>query len=204
MKLKATVSDVLRDFSAQERYALARMVRALNDPELPKAVYDEVLVRHLRVPPRNTKNAWGPAEAFDQECDRMIPWHDYIGVDVTLSGVSVTARRAPADFWEATTTLQSLYAERIAQFLLDGMNAQLFVRMALDKPIDYLDRQGQTSLPEIGPIAVMGEAEQMPGLTPEVLLSAELIARLGTPTAMLLLETLRNSEAIKLPLGIPQ
>lgn len=204
MKLKATVSDVLPTFSAQERYALARMVRALNNPDLPRAVYDQVLVRHLRVPASDTKTAWGPAEAFDQECDRMIPWHNYIGVDVTLSGVSVTARRAPADFWEATTTLQGLYAERIAQYLLEGMNAQLFVRMALDKPIDYLDRQGQTSLPEIGPITVEGEAEQMSGLTPEVLLSAELMARLGKPTAMLLLETLRSSEAIKLPLGIPR
>lgn len=202
MKLKATVSDVIPGFSHEERFALARLVIALNDPDLIDKVFDEVLVVHLRVPSRESAKAWGPAEFFCQECDRMIPRMardpDTIGVDVTLSGVSVNARRASKDFWDALDKLASIYGEVIRENLPAGMKVQLFVRMALDKQIEYLEKPGMTSLPEQDPVLVVGAGILVEAVTPEVLFTAEARARLGVSTGDLLAELLRSASALPL------
>lgn len=202
MKLKATVSEVLTHCSKEHRYALARLVITLNAPALAQRVMDEVLVKHLQVPSRNSEGAWGPAEYFDQETDRMIPWDSTnIGVDVTLSGVSFTARRAVMNFWNATSALANVYRETIESSLLVDQRAQLLVRMALDKPVEYLDRPGTTTLLEEGPVWIEGKVQSDIALTPEVVLTAELQARLGIPTTELLLSVLRESGGIRLPLS---
>ena len=191
MKLKATVSDVLPGLSHGQRFAVAQLVITLNDPGLRRVVFDRVLVANLRVPSRDSGNPWGPAEAFTQECDRMVPSHpDTLGMDVTLSGVSVTARRAAVDFWNALATLGNVYEEMIRKYLPVGMKAQLGVRMGLDRQIEYLDRPGTTSLPEQPAVLVEGAGELTEEVPPAALLMAELRARLGIPTADLLVEVL--------------
>ena len=121
----------------------------------------------------------------------MVPSHpDTLGMDVTLSGVSVTARRAAVDFWNALATLGNVYEEMIRKYLPVGRKAQLGVRMGLDRQIEYLDRPGTTSLPEQPAVLVEGAGELTEEVPPAALLMAELRARLGIPTADLLVEVL--------------
>jgi hypothetical protein len=171
MKLKATVSLPGEHFTQEQRFSLARMVIATNSDEIHQEVYERVLEPHLRIAD------FGPAEYFTQMTDRMTPARsNYIGFDVTLSGVSVNLRRAPVDFWEGLKQLDEIY-RRIAKESLAGLEAQVFTRMALDRAIPYLDRPGETSLLEIGPTNVEGAGT--PTLPGENLLAAELEALLG-------------------------
>ncbi len=191
MKLKVTISDVPEIFTFEERYALAILVVALNRPSFARDILDEVLVKHLRVPPRGSANEWGPADYFDQECDRMIPWHpDVIGIDITISGVSVTHKRSVADFWTAADELLLISKTVTESLLLIGMGAQLQSRLALDKAIPHMDKPGETSLLERGPIMVAGKLARMDRVTEEMVLAVELTARLGEPTAKLWLKRL--------------
>ncbi len=193
MKLKVTISDVLETFTLEGRYALAILVTILNRPSFAREVLDQVLVKHLRVPPRGSANEWGPADYFDQECDRMVPWHpDVVGVDITISGVSVNHKRSVADFWAAADELLLMSKTMIESLLLTGMKAQLQSRLALDRAIPYLDKPGETSLLECGPITVEGKSVRMGSVTEEMVLAVELAARLGEPTAKLLLKHLQR------------
>ncbi len=130
------------------------MVRVTNGDELHREVYEQVLARHLRV------GDFGPAEYFTQKSDRMTRagTNDIIGFDVTLSGLSVTARRAQKDFWDGLEELHRIYSQVASEHLVPELRAQVFTRMALDKPIEYFDRSGSTSLLENGPTLVDGSA----------------------------------------------
>ncbi len=170
----STLSDI-------ERYSLAQLVIATNSPLVKKRIHDEVKVVHLRVPPRDSENAWGPGEDFIQLTDRSVPSDDgVIGVDFMLSGVSLSARRAYADFWNALGAIHIIAEELIQTLLAEGMQAQLYVRIGLDGRIPFLDRPGETSLPELGPTTVKGKRSFSSSMvSQEDLLLAELEARLG-------------------------
>lgn len=180
MKLKATISLPGEDFSVDQRFALASLVIATNTPTLHNEVYDRVLSGHLRVPARMDKDAFGPAEYFTQLSDRMTPAVNAgaVGFEVTLSRVSVTNRRAPGDFWDGLAELHRIYCDLATQHLALGMRAQVYTSMALDRPINYLDKVGQTSLPEHGPDWVDGSALVIAPNAYEVI-RAEMRALLG-------------------------
>ena len=138
----------------KQRLSLANMVIATNSDELHNEVYKNVLERCLRV------SGFGPAEYFTQMSDRMtrVREDNLIGLDVMLSGVSVTTRRAQKDFWDGLDKLHEIYQLVATEHLVPDLRAQLFTRMGLDKPIEYLDRPGSTPLPENGPTFVDGSA----------------------------------------------
>lgn len=173
MKLKATISLPGPHFSPTQRLSLARLVNASNGSALHAAVYRDVLQPHLRVA------EFGPAEFFTQLTDRMTRTEsDTVGIDIVLSGVSVTARRAQQDFWDALGRLDEIYRNITVAHLCPDLEGQIFTRMALDAPIQYLDRHGSTSLLEIGPTKVRGLANIAELEEPEVIV-AELEALLG-------------------------
>lgn len=154
MKLKATISLPGQHFSLSQRLSLAEMVQATNSGYLHEEVYKEVLAMSLRV------GEYGPAEYFTQQTDRMTRTNsgDIVGVDVALSGVSVTTGRAQKDFWDGLQRLHEIYSEVATLHLVPDLRAQVFTRMALDSPISYLDRHGATSLLEKGPTTLNGLA----------------------------------------------
>ncbi len=174
MKLKATISLPGEHFSPDQRLTLARLVIVTNSPELHNRVYQEVLRPNLRV-----AESFGPAEYFSQLSDRMTRTNDCrIGVDVTLSGISVTARRAQKDFWDGLEGLHRIYREVIMEHLSSGLSAQLFTRMALDAHVSYLDHFGSTSLLEQGPEIIEGKALIETASLAQVV-RTELVALLG-------------------------
>lgn len=152
MKLKATISLPGENFSLSQRLSLANLVIASNSIALHDEVYEKALAEHLRV------KGFGPAEYFTQVSDRMTRAKEgnIVGLDVTLSGVSVTARRAQQDFWDGLGKLDEIYREVATLNLTSDLKAQVFTRMALDASIQYLDRPGSTSLLETGPTVVNG------------------------------------------------
>lgn len=167
MKLKATIFLPGENFMFGQRFSLAKMVITTNGNELHIEVYDRVLATHLRV------GDFGPAEYFTQLSDRMtrVGEDGVIGFDVTLSGVSVTARRAQKDFWDGLDKLHEIYSRVAREHLVPDLRAQVFTRMALDKPIDYLDRMGSTPLLENGPTFVEGSASYKVASPEEVIMA---------------------------------
>lgn len=184
MKLKSSVSRPYPGSSEDERRALALLVIETNSPELRDRSYDLVKVPHLRVPLAGSLREYGPGEDFTQDSDRTVPSKRHkgvIGVDVTLSGISKTSRRADDDFWNALDEMQELYADVIRRNLLVGMKAQLYVRMAVDKPIPLReDKSQQTTLleEEAGALLVEGERTSF-SESDSPLLEAELESLLG-------------------------
>lgn len=155
MKLKATISLPGDTFNLSEIYSLARLVNETNNTSLHNYVGERVLTRHLHAV------NFGPAEFFVQVSDRSTRAREGspIGIDIALSRVSVTHRRATQDYWEALKELNIIYLQVIESNLVRSLEAQVFISMALDKQTEYTDgRPGSTSLPEIGPTLVKGLA----------------------------------------------
>ena len=70
------------------------------------------------------------------------------------------------------------------------LGAQRQSILAFDKAIPHMDKPGETSLLERGPIMVAGKLARMDRVTEEMVLAVELTARLGEPTAKLCLKRL--------------
>lgn len=174
MKLKATISLPGEHFSLPQRLSLATLVNVTNGVPLHDEVDTNVLARHLRA------HGFGAAEFFTQVSDRMtrVKEGNIIGFDLTLSGVSVTDRRATVDFWDGLGKLDDIYRRVANQILTSDLRAQFSTRMALDKPVPYLDRPGSTSLLEIGPTMVDGSVLARETSLAEVI-RAELEALIG-------------------------
>ena len=78
-----------------------------------------------------------------------------MGVEVTLSKVSVNERRAPIDFRRALQAIQDFYRVLLSCNLPKGQQVQLFCVLALDVPVKFAGQEA-TSLIELEPIWVSG------------------------------------------------
>lgn len=186
------------------RLAVAKTVIALNTPAFAHDIFDKVLVQHLRVPPRGSANGWGSAEYFIQRADRTIPWNpEAVGFDFAMSGVSKTGKRADESFWDALIQVAEICQEVLVVNLFEGIKAELYVRLMLDKPVPYVDRpevpylpryrSEPTTLLEVGPFHVSGKAKPTTiTITRRMLLVAELGAYIAPHVADLLLGYIEN------------
>lgn len=119
--------------------------------------FKQIAVRHLRV----RADDFGPATHFVQETDPTVPNSDgAMGVSVVWSQVSVNSRRAPDDFRAALRAVERYYYKLIAQYLIEGQEAQLFCVMALDMPVKFPGEE-PTNLIELPSKTVKGTAKQI-------------------------------------------
>ena len=143
MKLKATVTE-----SAPEK-----LLAILDSSEVADGFRD-IVCEHLGVEP----NDFGPATHYVQKTDLTIPTSDSkLGIEVTLSKVSVNDNRSHCDFLRALTAVQEMYESLISRNAPCGTSVQLFCVLALDQPIKFQGKE-PTSLIELDPIDVEGLA----------------------------------------------
>ena len=142
MKVKAAITEGVPE----------EFVEKMNSPETAQSIFS-LLAKHLRVAPEEL----GPATHYMQEADRTIQLRPrQWGCEVRVSGVSVTHRRAPIDFWEAVDGLHKLIREIIVQEMPKGTRVQLFVALMLDSPVPTASRGNMTTLIESTPEWVNG------------------------------------------------
>ena len=113
MKLKAVIPDNFPKELKDELNALRR------------TVLSRVIGPHLHRP------SFGPAEFYVQFCDEVDGATHGPMCEVRLSGVSVTADRAPEDFFNARIELEKIYKELLLKYL-SGIKVQLMVCIMLD------------------------------------------------------------------------
>ncbi len=93
MKVKAAITEGAPEI----------LVVAMDDPETGLQIF-AILAHELRI----AQDELGPATHYMQRSDRTIEvWPGKFGCEVRVSGVSVTYRRAPVDFWNAVTNLHT-------------------------------------------------------------------------------------------------
>jgi len=144
MKLKAVATHSLPD----------ALLLALDSTEVADA-FIRIVTEHLHVAPGSA----GPATHYVQKTDYAIPTSDgRMGVEVTLSKVSVNDNRARNDFKRALEALQKFYIGLIEHHLDANQEAQLFILLALDQPIKFVGQE-PTSLLELDPVMVSGRAD---------------------------------------------
>lgn len=127
MKLKAAVT---------RNPILDSLVAFLNSAEFCGELLEDALGKCLHV-----ENVLArPGEHYVQECDRTVELlRGCFGVEVRLTGASVTPERTDGDFHDALQVIFGLYATTIEEYAPDGERVQLFVAIMTNDKIRDLD-----------------------------------------------------------------
>lgn len=143
MKVKAAITEGVPQ----------KLIEAIDSADTARQIF--VLLAHNL---RTAEGELGPATHYMQKSDQTIQvWPGKFGCEVRVSGVSVTYRRAPVDFWNAVSELHKFLKELIEKTVPKGTKIQLFAALMLDNPVR--DAQGnQTTLLESTPEWVEGKA----------------------------------------------
>lgn len=142
MKLKAVATSTLPQ----------SLINAMNSSDMADDFW-AVLREHLHVP----REELGPATHYVQETDLIVPpSNGVLGVEVTVSKVSLSDRRSAQDFKNALNAIQAHYADLIRTYVhRSSRQVQLFCVLVLDGPIKFTGEE-PTSLIELPPIMVAG------------------------------------------------
>lgn len=145
MKLKAVATNA--------RFFPQSLINAFNSIETADE-FRRIVISRLHVRPED----FGPATHYVQETDLSISTSDgALGVEVTLSKVSVHPSRAVNDFKAALKAIERYYTKLINRYLHQEREVQLFCVLALDAPVKFPGEE-PTTLIELPPKKVKGEA----------------------------------------------